>query len=418
MNTRECIAMVLAGGKGERLLTLTKSMAKPTIPFGGGYHIIDFTLSNCVHSGVETIGILSQYMAEGIHDYVRCVEFPETGRKLEPVMLPSGKRTYAGTADAIYQNIDFIEKNYPEHVLILAGDHIYKMDYRPMLAFHSDSGADVTMAATSVPWESASRFGIIHAEETGAITEFEEKPRTATSNLASMGIYIFRREALLRYLKRDAKNDESKHDFGKDILPAMLRDGRPMAAYRHRGYWRDVGEVVSLWDANMDLLRDEPKFDLWDDDWRIFTSAPLLPFFYTSDKASVKQSIVNGGSTIMGTVERSVLSHSVVIDEGAEVINSVLMPHTYIGRNAKIKNAIVGPYARVMDRVEIGESTMSMPGLVYCGNGVSLVSPRTELGECERENLYAYYPRVTDPFSGIRYPKSRKPQENFAVIEL
>lgn len=378
MRQRECVAMILAGGRGKRLGALTRYHSKPAVFFGGNHRIIDFTLSNCVNSGIDTIGILSQYLADDLHAYINSIGSLKNDMD-GLYMRPScdNDSLYSGTADAVYQNIGFIEELNPSHVLILSGDHIYKMDYRKMLDFHKKSRADVTIASASVPWEETSKYGILSADDSRLIYGFAEKPQVANSTLASMGVYIFRWEPLRKYLMLDKLDAASHHDFGKNIIPNMLNAGECLYTYRFGGYWRDVGTVDSLWQSNMDILHYSSMFDPMSADWEIRTSERDDAVSYISNKSTVYKSRISGSSTVRGDVLRSVVSTSVVIREGAQVSDSVIMPHAYIGKKARIHKAVIGSYAQIMDGVEIGvdEGSDLLVDRRICARGVSLVAP-------------------------------------------
>lgn len=348
MRKSNCLAMVLAGGKGSRLGVLTKDQAKPGLLFGGKYRIIDFALSNCRHSGIGTVGILTQYQPLELNWYIGNGSSwdldSDTGGTfvLPPYTNDAGSNWYRGTADAIYQNLNFVNLIHDDYVLILSGDHIYSMDYAKMLAFHKKHGAKVTIGTIRVPWDEASRFGIMVADETMRITKFQEKPKQPESNLASMGIYIFNRTVLEKYLKADAKDESSEHDFGKNVIPAMLRDNIDLYAYPFEGYWKDVGTIDSLWEANMDLLADEPPLDLSDPEWRVYAANQSMPPHIIGPNGSVKSSLIAEGSAILGQVTNSVIFYGVTIEEGARVVNSVVMPGTVIKKDAVVIKAIIG----------------------------------------------------------------------------
>ena len=357
---KECIAMLLAGGQGSRLYALTKKLAKPAVPFGGKYRIIDFPLSNCVNSGIDTVGILTQYQPLLLNEYIGNGQPWDLDRLyggvhvLPPYQTATGSDWYKGTANAIYQNINFIERYDPEYVLILSGDHIYKMDYGKMLEFHKDSNADCTIAVLEVPWEEASRFGIMTADENNVITKFEEKPKEPKSNLASMGIYIFTWEKLRKYLTEDEADKTSSNDFGKNIIPNMLADQQRMVAYPFEGYWKDVGTIDSLWEANMEVLDPENSgIDIFDKKWKIYSRNPVLPAQKIGPRAVVQDSLVTEGCKIYGNVHHSVLSAGVVVEEGATVEDAVLMDGVVVKAGAVVKRCIlaedvvVGAGARV-----------------------------------------------------------------------
>ena len=346
MRKTKCLAMILAGGQGSRLGALTKNIAKPAVPFGGKYRIIDFPLSNCANSGIDKVGVLTQYRPLELHNYLGTGSAWDLDKRdggvfiLPPYARDKGADWYKGTADAIYQNLNFIASVDPEYVLVLSGDHIYTMDYSWMIESHKMNKAEATIGVIEVPWEEASRFGIMNTDTDGRIKEFEEKPAKPKSNLASMGIYVFNTDFLRRYLEEDAKDAMSSHDFGKNIIPKMLADKAPLYSYAFDGYWKDVGTIESLWQANMDLLQDEPPFSL-DDTWRIYSSNLALPPHYLGATAKVRRSMINEGSMIFGEVENSVIFPGVRIGKGAQVKNSVIMPFTVIAENARIDHAIV-----------------------------------------------------------------------------
>lgn len=348
MYKKRCLAMLLAGGQGSRLGNLTRKLAKPAVPFGGKYRIIDFALSNCYNSGIETVGVLTQYKPLALNSYIGIGSAWDLDRKnggvfvLPPYVKEEGGEWYKGTADAIYQNINFIDTIRPEYVLILSGDHIYKMDYSKMLNFHVEKQADATIAVLAVPWEEASRFGIMSTDREDRITEFAEKPKQPKSNLASMGIYIFSWAALRRYLLEDAERTTSTHDFGKDVIPAMLGEGQAMYAYPFEGYWKDVGTIESFWEANMDLLSDQPELDLYDSSWRIYSVNPTRPPHYLGPQAKVTRSVISEGCQIYGEVERSVIFPDVYIAPGAKIKDSIIMSRVRIEADAEVDKAIVG----------------------------------------------------------------------------
>lgn len=346
---REIVAMILAGGRGTRLEALTAKVAKPAVHFGGKYRIIDFPLSNCANSGIDVVGVLTQYESVLLGTYVGAgTKWGLDGKQSLAAILPARERGevgatwYAGTADAIYQNISFLDQYDPEYVLILSGDHIYKMDYAEMLAAHKEKGADLTVAVLNVSLKEASRFGIMNTNKDGSIYEFEEKPEKPKSTLASMGIYIFTYKELRKYLIEDAKDENSKHDFGMNIIPMMLEDKKKLYAYEFSGYWKDVGTVESLWQANMDLL-DDKELDLYNvkKDWKIYTEDTLSKPQIIGEEASIKHSLVTQGCIVNGDVEGSVLFNNVYIGEGAKVVDSVLMPGVLVEEGAEIYKAIV-----------------------------------------------------------------------------
>ncbi|MDO5596997.1 MAG: glucose-1-phosphate adenylyltransferase [Acidaminococcus sp.] len=353
MRKSNCLAMILAGGKGSRLGVLTKDLAKPGLLFGGKYRIIDFPLSNCRNSGISTVGILTQYQPLELNWYIGNGSSwnldSDVGGTfvLPPYQSDGGSNWYRGTADAIYQNLNFVDMVGDDYVLILSGDHIYSMDYAKMLNFHKKHGAQVTIGTIRVPWNEASRFGIMVADGQMKITKFQEKPAKPESNLASMGIYIFNRSILEQYLKADAADEHSDHDFGKNVIPAMLHDQLALYAYPFEGYWKDVGTIESLWQANMDLLADEPPMDLRNKDWRIYSGNLNFPPHFIGPKGSAKSSLIAEGSEVLGTVTNSVIFYDVVIQEGARVTNSVIMPGTVVEKNAVVEKAILGEHCVV-----------------------------------------------------------------------
>ncbi|WP_424766204.1 glucose-1-phosphate adenylyltransferase [Paenibacillus sp. sgz302251] len=360
MGRKEMIAMLLAGGEGKRLGVLTKDLAKPAVYFGGKYRIIDFTLSNCAHSGIDTVGVLTQYQPLELNRYLGIGSPWGLDRRdggmtiLPPYMKQKGGVWYKGTANAIYQNMGFIERYNPEYVLIISGDHIYKMDYELMLQHHKRSGADVTIAGIEVEWKEASRFGVMHIDDEDRITAFEEKPKSPTSNIASMGVYIFTWSELQKYLIYDEASRSSSHDFGKDLIPAMMKDGKRLHSYPFKGYWKDVGTIESLWEANMDLLADEPPLELADSSWRIYSVNPNQPAQHIGAKAEVSASLITEGCLVEGVVDRSVLFYGVKAASNSYITESVVMPNVRIGEGARIHRAIIGEGAVIQAGVIIG----------------------------------------------------------------
>ncbi|MDS0528464.1 glucose-1-phosphate adenylyltransferase [Clostridium sp. SHJSY1] len=360
MGKNEIVAMILAGGQGSRLGVLTKKLAKPAVPFGGKYRIIDFPLSNCANSGIYTVGVLTQYKPLELNAHIGIGEPWDLDRKcggvriLPPYQEEKGGKWYKGTANAIYQNIEFVDGAEPEYILILSGDHIYKMDYTKMLDFHKERGADATIAVIEVPKNEASRFGIMNTREDMSIYEFEEKPEKPKSNLASMGIYIFNWKTLKKYLKEDEANKTSSNDFGKDIIPGMLSDGNKMVAYPFKGYWKDVGTIDSLWEANMDLLKDDNELNLYDEDWKIYSVNPVRPAQYIGEGAKIKNSLIVEGCVVNGEIENSVLFQGVQVGKNSIIRDSVIMTNAKIGDNVIIEKAIVGSNAIVRKDCKIG----------------------------------------------------------------
>ncbi|MBU3178107.1 glucose-1-phosphate adenylyltransferase [Clostridium estertheticum] len=348
MVKKEMIAMILAGGQGSRLKQLTKMTAKPAVPFGGKYRIIDFSLSNCSNSDIDTVGVLTQYQPLALNSHIGIGAPWDLDRRnggvslLPPYQSEDGGNWYKGTADAIFQNTNYIDSFDPEYVLILSGDHIYKMDYSKMLDYHKEKGADVTIAVIEVPKDECSRFGIMNTLEDGSIFEFEEKPKEPKSNLASMGVYIFNWSALKQLLKDDNRDEISSNDFGKNIIPKMLNNNQKLFAYHFKGYWRDVGTIESLWSANMDLLSDDNELDIHDDKWRIYTVNPMLPPQYIGPDAIINNAMLNEGCTVLGEVSNCVLFQGVHVGKGSKISNSVIMPNTKIGNNVVIDKAIIG----------------------------------------------------------------------------
>ncbi|MBT2762752.1 glucose-1-phosphate adenylyltransferase [Paenibacillus sp. ISL-20] len=360
MKKKDVVAMLLAGGQGKRLKGLTKTLAKPAVYFGGTYRIIDFPLSNCSHSGIDTVGVLTQYEPLVLHSYIGVGSDWDMDRLnggvfvLPPHEREDGTTWYRGTADAIYRNLKFIDQYDPEHVLILSGDHIYKMDYDRMLTYHKEKDADCTISVIEVSLDEAKRFGMVNTDENHRIFEFEEKPVHPKSTTASMGVYLFRWKLLRSYLLRNAELPDTSHDFGKDILPSMLADGKTLYAYPFDGYWKDVGTIESLWEANMDLLCEQPKLDLNDPLWRIYTRNPNQPAEYISPTGVVRNSMINEGCTVCGEVEHSVLFYGVEVGEGSVITDSVIMPKVRIGSHVRIHRAIVTEDMVIQDHTIIG----------------------------------------------------------------
>lgn len=388
MVSKDCVAMILAGGQGSRLGALTKNVAKPAVPFGGKYRIIDFPLSNCVHSGINTVGVLTQYQPLELNRYIGNGNPWDLDRShggvyvLPPYQSAKAGEWYKGTANAIYQNLSFLESFKPENVLILSGDHIYKMHYGEMLKAHKESGAAVTIAVMPVPREEASRFGIMNVDEEGTITDFEEKPAEPKSNLASMGIYIFTYEVLKKYLEADERDPSSANDFGKNIIPTMLENGEKMVSFRFEGYWKDVGTIHSLWEANMDLVDQPPKFDLNDRSWSIYSRNMALAPQYVGQNAKITNSTVTEGCFIDGEIKHSVIFGGVELGEGSVVSDSVIMPGAKIGKNVVIEKAVIGADAVIGDGAKVGvnSSDDNKYASKLCTNDLVLIESGAEVG--------------------------------------
>ena len=388
MVSKDCVAMILAGGQGSRLGALTKNVAKPAVPFGGKYRIIDFPLSNCVHSGINTVGVLTQYQPLELNRYIGNGNPWDLDRShggvyvLPPYQSAKAGEWYKGTANAIYQNLSFLESFKPENVLILSGDHIYKMHYGEMLKAHKESGAAVTIAVMPVPWEEASRFGIMNVDEEGTITDFEEKPAEPKSNLASMGIYIFTYAVLKKYLEADERDPSSANDFGKNIIPTMLENGEKMVSFRFEGYWKDVGTIHSLWEANMDLVDQPPKFDLNDRSWSIYSRNMALAPHYVGQNAKITNSTVTEGCFIDGEIKHSVIFGGVELGEGSVVSDSVIMPGAKIGKNVVIEKAVIGADAVIGDGAKVGvnSSDDNKYASKLCTNDLVLIESGAEVG--------------------------------------
>ena len=384
---KECIAMLLAGGQGTRLGVLTKDVAKPAVPFAAKYRIIDFPLSNCINSGIDTVGVLTQYQPFELNQYIGNGQPWDLDRLsggicvLPPFMRAKSGEWYKGTANAIYQNIEFIDDYNPDYVLILSGDHIYKMDYAEMLASHKKNRADCTIAVRDVPIEEASRFGIMNLKKNGEIYEFEEKPKQPKSNKASMGIYVFTWSVLRKYLVEDEANKESDNDFGKNIIPKMIKDGQRMFAYQFNGYWKDVGTISSLWEANMDVLRGgagEEDLDLDDESWKIYARNMAEPPQFISPTGRVQNCLISEGTVVHGTVKDSIVSHSATIGKNAYVEGSIIMPGAVVEEGADVRYSIVGWNAVVGKGCMVGET------LSECKPGewkISVIAPGYELPE-------------------------------------
>ena len=373
---KECVAMLLAGGQGSRLTVLTAKTAKPAVIFGGKYRIIDFPLSNCVQSGLDTVGVLTQYQPLVLNEYIGTglpwdLDRNYGGVKiLPPYQGKSGADWYKGTANAIYQNLQFIERYDADHVLILSGDHIYRMNYAEMLAYHKETNADCTIAVIDVPIEEASRFGILTTDETGRIIRFTEKPKNPDSTNASMGIYIFKKEKLVEYLNADAADPNSSNDFGKNVIPAMLNAGEKMMAFSFSGYWKDVGTIDSLWEANMDLLGERPTLTLASNGWRVFSRHENTTPQYVGPDGVVENSSITEGCEIYGTVRNSVLGENVRVMPGAVVEDAVLMGNCVIGAGAKVYYAIIDGDVEIGEKAKVGKPRKDAAGIAVIGEGV------------------------------------------------
>ena len=380
---KECVAMLLAGGQGSRLYALTHDMAKPAVPYGGKYRIIDFPLSNCVNSGIDTVGVLTQYQPLVLHDYIGNGQPWDLDKQyggahcLPPYQTALGAEWYKGTANAIYQNISFVDRYDPEYVVILSGDHIYKMDYNDMLEHHKAKNADATIAVLDVPMEEASRFGIMITNDEGDIIDFEEKPKHPRSTLASMGIYIFTWSKLKKYLIENENNEAEDKDFGKAIIPNMMKAGEKLVAYAFDGYWKDVGTLDSLWEANMDLLNPNIPIDLYDPDWKMYSRNPVLPPQYIGANAVVENSMITDGCDVEGIVDFSVIFEGVKIEAGATVTDSIIMPGSVIKSGAVVEYAIVGENCVIGEGAHIGErpeliEDKSQWGVAVIGHNVNV----------------------------------------------
>ena len=397
---KECIAMLLAGGQGSRLYVLTGNVAKPAVPFGGKYRIIDFPLSNCTNAGIDTVGVLTQYKPLELNSYIGSGQPWDLDRAnggvhiLPPYMVEGDKGSwYKGTANAIYQNIGFVDMYDPDYVVILSGDHIYKMNYMKMVQAHKAAGAACTISVLEVPWDEASRFGIMNVDSEDNIVEFQEKPKEPKSNLASMGIYVFSWQKLRQYLIEDENDPASVNDFGKNIIPKMLAAGEKMLAFRFEGYWKDVGTLESLWDANMDML-SRGELDLLESSWPIYSRIPSAPPAFMGKTAKVEHSVMTQGCDVSGSVFNSVLSDNVVVEEGADVQYSVLMPGVKVARGAVVKYAILGENVQIGAGAKVGGDPVdydpNLWGISVIGPGGviadgEVVAPNTMLNRCHEE---------------------------------
>ena len=383
MKRKKCVAMLLAGGQGSRLGVLTGKIAKPAVPYGGKYRIIDFPLSNCANSGVDTVGVLTQYKPLELNDYIGSGKPWDLDRMnggvhiLPPYQGQKGGDWYKGTANAIFQNLAFIERYNPEYVLVLSGDHIYKMDYSKMIKQHKKTGAACTISVLEVSLEEATRFGIMNVNDDDSIYEFEEKPPVPKSNLASMGIYVFTWEKLRDYLTADNNNPNSSNDFGKDVIPAMLAGGEKMMVYRFNDYWKDVGTVDSLWDANLDLLNPKIDLNLSDSNWKIYSRSTGLPPQYVSKDSKVENSLIADGCEIYGNLDYSILFENVTVEEGASVEYSLVMPGAVIKKGAKVQYSIIAENVVVGEDAQIGAD----PAVVGSeGWGITVIGDSLTIG--------------------------------------
>lgn len=396
---KKCVAMLLAGGQGSRLYALTQKVAKPAIPYGGKNRFIDFPLSNCINSGIDTVGVLTQYQPMVLNEYIGNGQPWDLDKMhggvhvLPPYQTAAGASWYEGTANAIYQNMAFIERYDPEYVIVLGGDHIYKMDYSKMLDYHIANNADSTIAVIDVPRSEASRFGIMTCDEEGRIVDFTEKPKEPKSTLASMGIYVFSWEKLRKYLIENENANTGSKDFGKDIIPAMLANDERLFAYEFEGYWKDVGTLDSLWEANMDLLSPSVPLNLYDPNWKVYSRHNNMPPQYIGKNAHVENSMITEGSVVDGTVDFSIISSGVTIEEGASVKYSIVMPGTTIKKNAVVEYAIIGENCVVESDAMIGMNPESVPnrdnwGIAVLGHNITISSGKRVLPkEIISENL-------------------------------
>ena len=388
--------MLLAGGQGSRLYALTTNIAKPAVAFGAKYRIIDFPLSNCINSGIDTVGVLTQYQPLVLNEYIGNGQPWDLDRTyggvhiLSPYQAKTNSSWYEGTANAIYQNLHFMKMYNPEYVLVLSGDHIYKMDYAAMLKAHKATGADCTIAAINVPLSEASRFGILNTNPDGSIYQFEEKPKAPKSTLASMGIYIFSAQKLFNYLEADDANPNSSKDFGKDVLPAMLNAGEKMYSYRFDGYWKDVGTIASLWEANMDLLGDSPEFDIADKSWKIHSRNPLAPPEHIGENGVVKNSMVALGCEINGVVENSILGSNVIVEDGAVVKDAVVLAGGVIKAGASVSYSIIDENVTVGKKANIGVPKDPTAEIVVLGRGINVADGVTvSKGQMHEKDILA-----------------------------
>ena len=391
MKAKKCVAMILAGGQGSRLGILTHKVAKPAVPFGGKYRIIDFPLSNCTHSGIDTVGVLTQYQPLELNTYIGNGQPWDLDRSnggvyvLPPYTSAEKGEWYKGTANAIYQNLEFIKQFNPKYVIILSGDHIYKMDYSKMIKQHRQAEADATIAVIEVPWDEASRFGIMNTDADSNIVEFEEKPANPKSNLASMGVYCFSWDVLSKYLTEDENDPESENDFGKNIIPKMLGDGLKLIAHKFEGYWKDVGTIKSLWEANMELLDDDSGINLDDSSWRIYSRNPLSPPQYVAPEAKLTNCYITEGCNISGEIEHSVIFENVTVEEGAKIEDSIIFPGAYIKKGAYVYKSLIGTDSVVGEGAHIGSNDESANAehinTKICSDDISIIAPGVKVGD-------------------------------------
>ncbi len=391
MKAKKCVAMILAGGQGSRLGILTQKVAKPAVPFGGKYRIIDFPLSNCTHSGIDTVGVLTQYQPLELNTYIGNGQPWDLDRSnggvyvLPPYTSAEKGEWYKGTANAIYQNLEFIQQFNPEYVIILSGDHIYKMDYSKMIKQHKQAEADATIAVIEVPWDEASRFGIMNTDAELNITEFEEKPEAPRSNLASMGVYCFNWDVLHKYLTEDEEDPDSDNDFGKNIIPKMLNAGLKLIAHKFEGYWKDVGTIKSLWEANMELLDDNSGINLEDNSWRIYSRNPLAPPQYVSPEAKLNNCYITEGCNICGEIEHSVIFENVTVEEGAKIKDSIIFPGAVVKKDAYVYKSLIGTNSVVGEGCHIGSNDETANSehinTRICSDDISIIAPFVKVGD-------------------------------------
>ncbi len=391
MKAKKCVAMILAGGQGSRLGILTQKVAKPAVPFGGKYRIIDFPLSNCTHSGIDTVGVLTQYQPLELNTYIGNGQPWDLDRSnggvyvLPPYTSAEKGEWYKGTANAIYQNMEFIEQFNPKYVVILSGDHIYKMDYSKMIKQHRQAEADATIAVIEVPWDEASRFGIMNTDADSNIIEFEEKPAEPKSNLASMGVYCFSWDVLRKYLIEDENDPDSDNDFGKNVIPKMLDAGLKLIAHKFEGYWKDVGTIKSLWEANMELLDDNSGINLDDSSWRIYSRNPLAPPQYVSPEAKLINCYITEGCNINGEIEHSVIFENVTIEEGAKIKDSIIFPGATVKKGSYVYKSLIGTNVVVGEDCRIGSNDESANSehinKKICSDDISIIAPAVKIGD-------------------------------------